>query len=373
MNDLEYMRLAITEASHALGRTHPNPAVGAVIVKAGRIIAKGFHARAGTPHAEAIALKLAGDRAKGATLYSTLEPCNHQGRTPPCTEAIIAAGIRRVVYGSPDPNPLVNGKGRQRLEAAGLEVVGDVARAETDALNPAFFKFITTRMPYVTAKAGVTLDGKLAARSGKSKWITSPEARDAAHRLRDRVDGVVVGVGTVLADNPSLTTRIPGGRTAVRVVVDSHLRAPPKAQVFDTQQGRTIVATLESTEAPKARRLLQRGVEVWTVAGRRGRVALRPLLARLAAEGLLHLLVEGGAELHGALFKEHLVDEVALFVAPKVLGGDGLSWVGALGLKGPDQAVQLGALTVGRAGPDLLLRAPVIAPATSTRESAKRR
>jgi diaminohydroxyphosphoribosylaminopyrimidine deaminase/5-amino-6-(5-phosphoribosylamino)uracil reductase len=360
VNDAQYMALAIAEAQKALGRTHPNPTVGAVIVKRGRVLATGYHARAGTPHAEAVALTAAGPWAKGATLYSTLEPCNHQGRTPPCTEAIIAAGITRVVYGSPDPNPLVDGKGHHRLQSAGLSVQGEVARAQTDALNRPFFKAMTQGLPWVTLKAGVTLDGKVATSTGRSKWITSPQAREAAHHLRSLADVVLVGVGTVLADDPRLTTRLAGGRTATRLVLDSHLRAPPRAAVFEVGEGRTIVATLEPQTAKRVAVLRARGVDVWTLPGKAGRVSLRPLLRRLAREGLLSLLVEGGATVHGALLEAGLVDEVALFVAPKLFGHGGLTFSGALDVRDPARAVTLGSLRVELVGPDLLVRASVL-------------
>ncbi len=355
------MALAIAEASKGLGRTHPNPAVGAVIVKGGKIIARGFHARAGTPHAEAVALAQAGAKARGATLYSTLEPCNHHGRTPPCSEAIVSAGIARVVYGSDDPNPLVNGKGRRRLLAAGLQVEGGVLREETDALNRPFFKSITSGLPWVTLKAGITLDGKVATRTGSSKWITGEPARQAAHQLRDRADAIVVGVGTVQADDPRLTTRIPNGRTAVRVVLDSHLSASPRAAIFDVAPGRTVVATLEPGTHPRAKALARRGVEVWSLPAKQGRVSLRALLARLAREGLLHVLVEGGAEVHGAFLTAKLVDEVVLFVAPKLFGHGGLTWTGGLNVKTAAEALALGPVTVEQVGGDLLLRATLAA------------
>ncbi len=354
------MALAIAEASKGLGRTHPNPAVGCVIVKRGKVIATGFHVRAGTPHAEAVALRVAGAKAKGATLYSTLEPCNHQGRTPPCTEAIIAAGITRVVYGSNDPNPLVNGKGRRRLLTAGLEVKGGVLQTETDELNRPFFKAITTGFPWVTLKAGITLDGKLATQTGRSKWITGEPARAAAHHLRDRADVIVVGAGTVAADDPRLTTRIPNGRNAVRVVLDSHLRSSLKAAIFAPGLGRVVVATLEPAGARRAKALTRQGVEVWTVAPKAGRVALTALLARLAKEGLYHVLVEGGATVHGAFLKAGLADEVALFLAPTLFGHEGQTWSGPLGVKTVEGAIRLGPVTVEQVGGDLLVRASVL-------------
>jgi diaminohydroxyphosphoribosylaminopyrimidine deaminase/5-amino-6-(5-phosphoribosylamino)uracil reductase len=354
----EYMAAALAEASRALGRTHPNPAVGAVLVKRGRIIAAGHHARAGAPHAEAVALARAGAQARGATLYSTLEPCNHHGRTPPCTEAILEAGVVRVVYASADPNPLVNGKGHRRLARAGVEVVAGVLRAEADALNRPFFKAVTTGLPWVTLKAGITLDGKLATRRGESKWITSPASRDRAHHLRDRADAVLVGVGTVLADDPRLTTRLPGGRTAVRVVLDGALRASPDAAVYDTRAGRTIVATLAPAGGVRARRLVARGVEVWSFSGRRARgVPLEPLLRRLAAAGLLQVLVEGGAEVHAAFLESGFADEVALFIAPRLFGHAGLTWSGGLAVGSVGDALTLDPLRAEQVGPDLFIRA----------------
>jgi diaminohydroxyphosphoribosylaminopyrimidine deaminase/5-amino-6-(5-phosphoribosylamino)uracil reductase len=357
VSDERYMKRAVAEAKKALGRTHPNPAVGAVIVKAGQVIATGFHARAGTPHAEAVALAKAGPRAKGATLYSTLEPCNHQGRTPPCTEAIISAGIARVVYASADPNPLVNGKGHRRLVAAGVAVVPEVLREDADALNQPFFKSVTTGLPWVTLKAGVTLDGKLATEARRSKWITSEASRARAQALRNQVDAIVVGAGTVSADDPQLTTRFPGGRNPVRVVLDSRLGSAPRARVFDTSEARTIVATLVSGQHARARALAKKGVELWTLPARHGQVALRPLLEKLCKAGLLHVLVEGGAEVHAAFIGQRLADELMLFVAPKLFGHPGLTWVGELGRLTPATAPTLTGLRAEAIGDDLLLHA----------------
>jgi diaminohydroxyphosphoribosylaminopyrimidine deaminase/5-amino-6-(5-phosphoribosylamino)uracil reductase len=334
--------------------------VGAVIVKGRKVIATGFHARAGTPHAEAIALAAAGERARGATLYSTLEPCDHQGRTPPCTEAIIARGVARVVFGSNDPNPLVNGKGLRRLRKAGVVVEGGVLKAATDALNKPFFKSVTTGLPFVTLKAGITLDGKLATASGESKWITSEAAREAAHRLRNRVDAVIVGAGTVLADDPRLTTRLEGGRTPVRVVLDATLSSPSKSQLFDVKAGRVIVATTALLTSRKARALLSRGVEVWSFPAVAGLVPLETLLRRLDAEGLLHVLVEGGASTHAAFLAQGLADEVLLYVAPKLFGHGGLTWSGMLGVKHPEDALKLGPLEVETLNGELVIRASVL-------------
>ncbi|MDP1821816.1 MAG: bifunctional diaminohydroxyphosphoribosylaminopyrimidine deaminase/5-amino-6-(5-phosphoribosylamino)uracil reductase RibD [Archangium sp.] len=359
MNDEAAMTLALAEAVKGLGRTHPNPAVGAVLVKAGRVISTGFHARLGGPHAEAVALKQAGARAKGATLYSTLEPCNHHGRTPPCSDAIIEAGVKRVVYASSDPNPLVNGKGVRRLRAAGVEVLPHVLRHAADSLNQPFLKAMRTGLPWVTAKAGVTLDGKLATSTGKSKWITSEASRKVAHQLRDVVDVVVVGSSTVVSDDPQLTVRLKkkGTRNPTRLVLDPYLRTSPRAKVYDTKAARTIVATLEAASAPGALALTKRGVEVWPMTGTRGRIALEPLLRRLVKEGALHVLVEGGAAVHQSFLAAGVVDEVVLFMAPKLFGHGGLTWSGALEVSDPSKAFEFDALDAVRVGPDLMVTA----------------
>ncbi len=358
-----FMRIALDEAARGAGRTHPNPAVGAILVKGGRVLSRGHHRKAGTAHAEVVAIESAGAKARGADLYTTLEPCDHWGRTGPCSQAILDAGIKRVICGSEDPNPLVSGKGVERLRAAGVEVVQGVLRADADALNRPFFKFMRTGMPWVTLKAAATLDGKLATATGDSRWVTGEEARLSVHRLRNRADAILVGANTVMQDDPELTTRLPEGdpngpaRHPVRVIVDSHLRVPLGRKVFSARHpGRTIVATLESAETPKAKRLASRGVEVWTVRARGGRVNVKMLLKRLAADGLLHVMVEGGAELFGTLLREKLADELWLFLAPKLLGKAGMSWVGDLGIARMAKALETGTLDVERHGRDVLLK-----------------
>lgn len=371
--DVGFMLLAIEEAAKGLGRTHPNPAVGAVIVKAGRVIARGYHAKAGLPHAEAVALMAAGARARGATLYSTLEPCDHHGRTPPCTTAILEAGIARVVFASSDPNPLVNGRGLVRLRASGVTVTPHVLQPVADRLNRPFFKAMTRGLPWVTLKAGITLDGKMATGTGASRWVTSEASRAAAaHRLRNRVDAVLVGPGTVKADDPRLTTRLRGGRTPVRVVIDAQLATDPKARVYEVGEGRrTIVATRQSQTARRAQPFLRRGVELLQVPGRGGHVDLEALLRALVADGLLHLLVEGGAGMHSAFLTAGLADEVVLFVAPKLFGAEGLTWSGRLDVKAPARAIQLGELDVERVGPDLMLTAVITAASRAAPRSPR--
>ena len=347
-----FMRLALREARRGLGRTSPNPAVGAVLVRNGRVIARGHHARAGTPHAEVMAIRRAGSRARGADLYTTLEPCNHWGRTPPCSLAILEARVKRVFVGSRDPNPLVDGRGISRLRRGGVRVVPGVLRRECDALNADWFRFITARRPHVTLKAAVTLDGKIAARGGDSRWVTGPEARAAAHRLRERADAVLVGAGTARADDPRLTARLPGGRgrDPLRVVLDSRLRLPPRLRLFRQRSGApTLVAHVSGRPRPR------RGVEYLRCRSKGGRVDLRDLLARLAARGVVNLLVEGGAEVHASFLKERLADRVVLFVAPTVVGGDGVSWSAALGARRMADALRLVDVEVGRAGEDLVV------------------
>lgn len=360
-----FMRLALEEAAKGLGRTSPNPVVGAVLVKSGRIIARGYHRRAGTAHAEVVALEAAGTKARGADLYTTLEPCDHYGRTPPCSQAILDAGVRRVFTGSSDPNPKVNGKGVARLRRAGVEVVTGVLREDADTLNRPFFKAMSTGLPYVTLKAAVTLDGKLATATGDSRWVTGEQARGQVHRLRDQVDVILVGANTVRKDNPQLTTRLPegSGKDPVRVVVDSHLSLSPKLTVFTQRSpARTVVATLEDPAGRKAKRFTSAGVDIWQLPAKGEWVDLEALMRRIAKEGLNHVLVEGGAEMYGSFLREELADELLLFVAPKLIGSEGLSWTGSLGVKQMARALSVGKLSYEQVGEDLLIRARLSEP-----------
>jgi diaminohydroxyphosphoribosylaminopyrimidine deaminase/5-amino-6-(5-phosphoribosylamino)uracil reductase len=350
------MQLALLEAKKGLGRTHPNPAVGAVIVKGGKVIASGYHARAGTAHAEANALMLAGPAAKGATIYSTLEPCDHFGRTPPCTQAILDSGIRRVVYGSSDPNPLVNGKGLRRMRRAGLAVRGGVLEAECDALNAPFLKAMRTGLPYVTVKVAMTLDGKIATASGDSKWITSEVARRRAHQLRNQVDAIVVGAQTVVRDDPALTTRIPEGRHARRIILDPSLRTPLSSKVYERNGTHVLVLTAKDIRSPKASRLRAKGVDVRTLGVTARGLVLKPALEALAKEGALHLMVEGGATTISHFLRNDVVDEIVLFVAPKIIGQEGLTWSGPLSIRSVAQAREFRLDAVERWGDEVMLR-----------------
>lgn len=323
------MTLALRLAEKGRSTVSPNPMVGAVVVKRGRIIGHGFHLRPGTPHAEILALRRAGKLAQGATLYVTLEPCCHlDKRTPPCVPEILRSGVRRVVVAMPDPNPSVKGKGAAALRRAGLVVTVGVARSEAEALNGPYCHWMKTGRPYVTLKAGMTLDGKLATATGESRWITCEASREEVHQLRYCVDAVLIGVQTVLADDPSLTARTGprldklARRQPLRIVVDSRLRTPFKAQILAQQEkATTIIAT--TAAAPVARRsvLQKQGIEILTLPAIRGRVSLPALLARLGRRGIVSLLVEGGGEINAAMLKAELVDHIRLYVAPLLLGG----------------------------------------------------
>ncbi len=317
-------------AAKGRGTASPNPMVGAVLVKQGRIIGQGFHLRPGLPHAEILALKQAGGNANGATLYVTLEPCCHlKKRTPPCVPDVIRSGVKRVVVAMTDPNPSVRGKGIAALRRAGLTVTVGVGRSDAEELNKAYCHWITTERPSVTLKVGMTLDGKIATASGESKWITGVQARVDAHRLRGQMDAVLVGVGTVLYDDPALTARTGphlkklARRQPLRVVVDSFLRIPATAQILSDQKRiKTLVATTDSADAARKQMLVKRGVEVVVFPGRQGKVSLPALMRELGRRGVTSLLVEGGGELHAAMLKAKLVQHVRLYIAPLLLGGD---------------------------------------------------
>ena len=323
------MTLALRLAAKGRGTTSPNPMVGALMVRQGRIVGQGFHLRPGTPHAEILALRQAGNGAQGATLYVTLEPCCHlKKRTPPCVPEILRSGVRRVVIAMQDPNPSVKGKGAAALRRAGLSVTVGVARSEAEALNKAYGHWMKTGRPYVTLKAGMTLDGKLATATGESQWITSAASRREVHELRAAVDAILMGVGTVLADDPSLTARSGARldklapRQPLRIVVDSRLRTPFKGQVLAQQdKAKTIIAT--TVAAPAARRsvLQKKGIEILTLPALKGRVSLTALLKQLGRRGILSVLVEGGGEINAGLLKEKLVDHICLYMAPLLLGG----------------------------------------------------
>ncbi len=363
MRDQDYMRLALELAERGAGWTSPNPMVGAVVVKEGRIIGQGWHQRCGQAHAERNALAACTEDPRGGTMYVTLEPCCHQGRQPPCTEAILAAGIRRVVAGSEDPNPLVAGKGLQLLRDRGVEVAGPVLEEACVRLNQVFFHYVQTGRPYVVMKYAMTMDGKIAAYTGASKWITGPEARARVQALRHRLSAVMVGVGTVLADDPLLTCRLPGGRNPVRVVCDTRLRTPLTARVVDTaKEVPTILATCCADAARRAP-YERAGCRLLTVEERDGRTDLNRLMERLGREGIDSVLLEGGGTLNWAALEQGVVQRVQAYIAPKLLGGrEAKTPVEGEGVPHPEGAFRLVNTTAVRLGGDFLMESEVEYP-----------
>jgi diaminohydroxyphosphoribosylaminopyrimidine deaminase/5-amino-6-(5-phosphoribosylamino)uracil reductase len=357
--DIRYMTRALHLAARGQGRTSPNPTVGAVVISGGRIVGQGFHPKAGAPHAEALALTQAGARAKGGTLYVTLEPCSHTNkRTPPCVPAIAAAGIRRVVAAMQDPNPQVKGDGIRRLRKAGLNVAVGCLEAQAAQLNEGYLHRMKTGRPFVTLKAAITLDGKIATARGESKWITGPPARRHAHHLRSRMDAILVGIGTVLADNPRLTVRVGRPvRQPLRVILDSRLRIPTTARILSRQmkQGTVIMTT---TRAPKSRlaRLRRAGVAIHVLPTQDRHASLRACLSGLGKIGVNNLLIEGGGEVIAAALQAGVVNRLHLYVAPKLLGGQNArSVVGGVSPSRLTQALAIRNLRVKRLGSDFLL------------------
>jgi diaminohydroxyphosphoribosylaminopyrimidine deaminase / 5-amino-6-(5-phosphoribosylamino)uracil reductase len=323
------MTLALRLAAKGRGTTSPNPMVGAVVVREGRIVGQGFHLRPGAPHAEILALRQAEKHAQGATLYVTLEPCCHlKKRTPPCVPGILRAGVRRMVIAMQDPNPSVKGKGAAALRRAGLSVTIGVARQEAEELNKTYCHFMKTGRPYVTLKAGMTLDGKLATAAGESQWITGELSRREVHQLRCQTDAVLIGVGTVLADDPSLTARTGrrletlASRQPLRVVVDSQLRTPLKAQILAQQhKAKTIIATTAAAPGVRRSAFLKKGIEVLILPAAQKHISLAALLKELGRREMMSVLVEGGSEVNAAMLKAKLVDHIRLYMAPLLLGG----------------------------------------------------
>ena len=366
--DGRFMARALALAERGRGLCNPNPMVGAVVVSEGRVVGEGFHVRAGSAHAEVKALSAAGDRARGATLYVTLEPCNHQGRTPPCVDSIIRAGIGRVVAAMLDPNPRVRGGGAVRLRDAGVLVHVGCLDDQARALNRIFLVATESLRPHVTLKCAMTLDGKIAAFDRSARWITGEEARLEAHRLRSENDAVIVGIGTALADDPALNVRLetPWPREPLRVVVDSHARLPLTSRLIDAgRPERAVAAVADEAPADRIVRLEARGVTVLTCKSRDGRVDLHDLCARLFALEVTGALLEGGATLNWAFLQAALVDRVAMFVAPLLIGGDKAPTpVGGRGVLLPD-AVRIHQLSARPVGADWLLEGNVVRPAAA--------
>jgi diaminohydroxyphosphoribosylaminopyrimidine deaminase/5-amino-6-(5-phosphoribosylamino)uracil reductase len=355
------MLAAIRLARRGIGTTHPNPRVGAIVLRGDTIVGSGYHARAGDAHAESRALDEAGERAAGATLVVTLEPCAHFGRTPPCADRVIGAGIRRVVVGMVDPNPLVDGRGLARLREAGLEVAVGVRADECRALNPPYLKRLATGLPWVTLKAMTSLDGRIASESGASRGLGGEAELRLAHRIRAEHDAVLVGIGTVKQDDPLLTVRHARGRSPWRIVLDSRLRLGEDARLLASAGESPVIVATVSGDARRIAALEARGARVWSFPpGADGRVPLEPLLRKLVSEGRYALLVEGGRQVHTAFLREGFADRVAIGIAPLLLGGaNAPAWTGDLGRGRVEDAIPIGRLSVRRVGRDVWLEGEI--------------
>ncbi len=350
-----YMNLAIRQALRAEGKTFPNPLVGALVVKNGKVIARGYHRRVGLPHAEVVALSLAGGRAVDATLYVTLEPCSHFGRTPPCTDMIIKSGVKQVIVGMIDPNPLNNGKGIEILRRHGIDVQVGFMEDKIRRINEFFIKYITQKIPYITVKVGQSLDGRIATHRGNSQWITSDRAREYVHRLRDKFDAIMVGVNTILRDNPKLQAASLSKHLS-KIIVDSHLSIPYQAEVFKNPP--VIIVTLRATPGQETvnRDILSQKAKILEVKEKEGWVNLRDMMKKLARLGITNILVEGGGTLIGSLFDERLVDKVMFFISPRIIGGkEAISSVMGKGVTHPDKAFRLSNIHLRRIGEDFLV------------------
>ena len=360
MNDEAYMRRALELAEKGRGWTNPNPMVGAVIVKEGRIIGEGYHERFGELHAERNALKNCTEDPKGATVYVTLEPCCHHGKTPPCTDALIESKIGKVVVGMPDVNPIVAGNGVKILEEHGIEVVTGVLEEECRRLNRIFIKYMTQKLPYVVMKYGMTMDGKIATVSGLSKWITGESSRENVHRTRHALMGIMVGVGTVIADDPMLDCRLPeGGKNPVRIICDSNLRTPMDSKIVKTASDiRTIIATV-SGDASRIKEYESRGCEVVRTSENRGKTNLKELMSVLGEKGIDSILLEGGAQLNFSALEARIVDEIHTYIAPKMFGGDAKTPVGGAGIENIDDAVILRPVNITKFDDDIFIESEV--------------
>lgn len=348
MAEEQFMKRAIELAKQGVGWTAPNPLVGAVVVKNGRVIGEGYHRKYGELHAERNALAACTEDPAGATLYVTLEPCCHYGKTPPCTEIIIEKKIAKVVIGSRDPNPKVAGKGARILREHGINVVEDYMREACDALNPVFFHYITTKTPYVVLKFAMTLDGKIATRNGASKWITGEAARNHVHQLRGRYAGILAGIGTVLADDPMLNCRIDGAHQPLRIILDSHLRIPMGSRlVRSAKEYPLLIVCNESTRdreegTNRIQKLEEAGAKVWTLPEKNGHPDLNVLMQRLGEEKIDSVLIEGGGTVNEAVLKAHIVHHVYAYIAPKIFGGeDAKTPVEGSGIRLPQECAKL--------------------------------
>lgn len=355
--DEKYMRLAMQLAGNAIGRTSPNPLVGAVIVKDNRVVGCGWHRKAGTPHAEVHALNQAGELAQGADVYVTLEPCAHYGKTPPCAKALVKAKVKNVYGGLLDVNPKVAGKGFKILEDAGIHVEYGFLQDELRKQNEVFFKWIEHKKPFVVLKAAMTLDGKIATATGQSKWITNETSRAYGYKLRDIYDGIMVGINTVIEDNPMLTARVDGGKNPIRIVVDSSLRIDINANVVQDKSAKTIVATTDKADKDKILKLQAQDVDVIVVdKDENDKVDIEKLLDILGQKNICSILVEGGATLSGSFVAKKLVDKVYFFIAPKIIGGkEAKTPVAGTGILNLQEALALKDIQIEKIEEDILI------------------
>lgn len=355
--DEKYMRLAMQLAGNAIGRTSPNPLVGAVIVKDNRVVGCGWHRKAGTPHAEVHALNQAGELAQGADVYVTLEPCAHYGKTPPCAKALVEAKVKNVYGGLLDVNPKVAGKGFKILEDAGIHVEYGFLQDELRKQNEVFFKWIEHKKPFVVLKAAMTLDGKIATATGQSKWITNETSRAYGYKLRDIYDGIMVGINTVIEDNPMLTARVDGGKNPIRIVVDSSLKIDINANVVQDKSAKTIVATTDKADKDKILKLQAQNVDVIVVdKDENDKVDIEKLLNILGQQNICSILVEGGATLSGSFVAKKLVDKVYFFIAPKLVGGkEAKTPVAGTGILNLQEALALKDIQIEKLEEDILI------------------
>jgi diaminohydroxyphosphoribosylaminopyrimidine deaminase/5-amino-6-(5-phosphoribosylamino)uracil reductase len=373
MNDAHYMQMALDLAEQGRGYTSPNPMVGALVVKNGIVLGRGYHQAAGGAHAEVHAIDAAGAAARGGTLYVNLEPCNHTGRTPPCTQKLLAAGIERVVIGMRDPNPTVTGGGVEFLEANGIQVTCGVCAEEAAALNEVFVKYIRTGRPFVTAKCAATLDGRIATRTGDSRWVSGEESRAFVHELRHAADAIMVGAGTVAADDPLLTTRLKGraGKDPIRIVLDARLRTAPTARVLNhSSPADTILVAGAAAPAPAGTRMPMKGVRVIQAETREGRIDLDRLMDQLGQMGVTSILIEGGSRVLGSAFRAGIVDKACFFYAPLISGGDdGLPICSGAGAEMMRDCHRLDRIRIRRFGDDVMIEGYVIRKHSSGRET----
>ncbi|EJO5348621.1 bifunctional diaminohydroxyphosphoribosylaminopyrimidine deaminase/5-amino-6-(5-phosphoribosylamino)uracil reductase RibD [Clostridium botulinum] len=355
-----YMKKALKLAKKGEGKVNPNPKVGAVVVKDNKIIGAGYHKYFGGPHAEVYALREAEENARGATIYVTLEPCSHYGKTPPCAEAIVKAGISKAVIAMKDPNALVQGRGIDILKQNGIEVVTGIMEKESKELNEVFIKYITKKEPFVVLKTASTLDGKIATKTGESKWITGEESRYRVHQIRNDLSGIMVGIGTIIKDNPLLTTRIEGGRSPKTIIVDSHLRTPLESKILKTINERTIyIATTKNHNNISKKQTLEKlGVKILEFQeNNEGKVPLKKLMRCLGKEEVDSVLLEGGSTLNFSALKEGIVDKVMCFIAPKIMGGqDSKNMIGGDGVENLKDIFKLENLKLEKIGEDILVQ-----------------